>query len=151
MSSDLIRAAGLLEEGGYTCVLCKGESVLTRVERGVRPLMKWLDAGEDLREFTAADKVVGRAAAFLYIVLGVKVVYAPVMSEGALYTLARHGVQPVCDKTVKTIINRTGTGICPMEQAVAEILEPEEAVKAIRARMSELLALTHSHLNGRAV
>lgn len=58
---------------------------------------------------------------------------------------------PVCDKAAKTIINRAGTGICPMEQAVAEILEPGEAVRAIRVRMRELSALTSSHLNGLAV
>ena len=73
--SDLENAKQILLEGGYTCVLCRGKEIYTATARGVRPLVDWLDSGLDLRGFSAADKVVGRATAFLYVLLGVRTVH----------------------------------------------------------------------------
>lgn len=138
MKTDLIKAVEQLNSGKYTCVLCKENEIYTSTERGVKPLIDWLDGAIDFNGFSAADKVVGKAAAFLYVLLGVKEVYAPVMSESAIHTLERNGIQPHCDKSVKNIINRTGTGFCPMEEAVMDISAPAEALTAIRNRLREL-------------
>ena len=81
--SDLERARAILLEGGYTCVLTRGETIHTATARGVKPLVDWLDSGLELRDFSAADKVVGRATAFLYVLLGVKEVHSLVMSTPA--------------------------------------------------------------------
>lgn len=137
MNSDLAQAKSLLKDGEYTCVLCKHEEIHTSMKRGVLPLVEWLDSDIDFHEFSVADKVVGKAAAFLYSILGVKEVYAPVMSEAAIHTLAKYGINPTCDVPVKSIINRTGTGICPMEQAVKDIQEPEQAFMAIKKILIE--------------
>lgn len=59
--------------------------MLTSTERGVKPLLQWLDGENSVKGFSAVDKVVGRAAAFLYVLLEVKEVYAGVMSEGAAH------------------------------------------------------------------
>ena len=138
MNSDLTKAAALLNSGAYTCVLCRGDAVFTGTERGVRPLRGWLDGGVDLNGFSAADRVVGKAAAFLYVLLGAAAVYAPVMSEAAASVLAENGIQAHCGQTVKQIVNRAGTGICPMEEAVAGIAEPAAADAAIKARLISL-------------
>ena len=66
MNSDLLKAKKMLHEGGYTCVLCKSDKVYTSNERGVKPLLNWLDSNINLNDFCAADKVIGKAAAFLY-------------------------------------------------------------------------------------
>ena len=71
MTMDMTKARSLLESGDYTCVVCHGDTVHTATERGVKPLLNWLDEGMDLRGFSAADRVVGRATAFLYCLLGV--------------------------------------------------------------------------------
>lgn len=138
MKNDLKKAIDILNSGQYTCVLCKDNEIYTSTERGVKPLLEWLESGIKLKGFSAADKVVGKAAAFLYVMLGVKEVYAPVMSESAIYTLARNGIQPHCDKSVKNIINRAGTGICPMEESVEKLSIPSDALTAIRLRLAEL-------------
>ena len=44
------------------------------------------------RGFAAADRVVGRAAAFLYVLLGAGEIYAGVMSDTAADVLERFGV-----------------------------------------------------------
>ena len=67
------QAKAILENGGYTCVLRQGDALLTSRLRGVAPLLGWLDAGTVAPGFAAADKVVGRATAYLYCLLGAKV------------------------------------------------------------------------------
>ena len=132
------QARNILTAGNYTCVLRKGETIHTATERGVKPLIRWLTEGIDVRGFTAADKVVGRATAYLYVLLGVREVWAAVMSEAAAEVLTRHGIAASQDQLVKNIINRTGTGICPFEEAVLEIQDPEEALAAIREKMARM-------------
>ena len=131
---DLERARALLAEGSYTCVLCRGDVVHTATARGVKPLVDWLDSGLALRGFSAADKVVGRATAFLYVLLGVKAVHALVMSTPAREVLEEHGICALCDREVPGIINRRGDGPCPFEEAVLDITDPGEALCAIRRK-----------------
>jgi len=132
------QAKKILTAGSYTCVLRKNETILTATERGVKPLVRWLTEGVDVRGFSAADKVVGRATAYLYVLLGVKEVWAAVMSEAAAEVLRRHGIAASQEKLVKNISNRTGTGICPFEEAVLEIQTPEDALIAIREKMAAM-------------
>ena len=138
MTADLIRAKALLTDSEYTCVLCRGDAVCTDTRRGVAPLLAWLDNGTDLQGFSAADKVVGKAAAFLYCLLGVKEVYAPVMSRAALAVLTGSGIGATYDILVEGIINRRKTGPCPMETATKDIADSREALEAIRRTLQQL-------------
>lgn len=143
MNEDLRRAQHLLEEGDYTCVLCKGDNIKTCTARGIRPLMELLDTG-DWANFSAADKVVGKATAFLYVLLRVRAVYTPVASESAVQILKAHGIELFCDLTVPAIFNRDRTGFCPMESAVREIEDPQTALLAIRAAQARLRQLSQN-------
>ena len=140
MSSDLRRAVEILDKSRYTCVLCRGEQILTTEKRGVLPLVEWLEAGEDLKGFSAADKVVGKGAAFLYVMAGVKEVYASVMSEKAAALLSDSGIDGFCGQKVDRIRNRQGTGNCPMEEATKDIESPEKAWEVIRQTLKRLAA-----------
>ena len=132
------KAKQLLAEGGYTCVICGGDTVYTSHERGVKPLLELLEQGAELKGFSAADRVVGKAAAFLYVLLGVSAVYAGVISEPAAGVFRRFGVQADWEEKVEAIFNRTNTGFCPMESAVWDIDEPEKAPDAIKKKLSAL-------------
>ncbi len=123
-----------LSNGEYTCVLCKGDVVYTSKETGIKPLMKWLDEKNDLKGFCAADKIVGRAAAFLYILMGVSEVYAGVMTTEAEELLKSYGISAYCTTSTDKIINRTGTDICPMEKTVKDVTTPEMAYKMLKKR-----------------
>lgn len=138
MIIDLTKARELLDSGNYTCVLCRGDTVHTATERGVKPLMNWLDSGLDVAGFSAADRVVGRATAYLYCLLGVTAVYARVMSRPAMEVLVENGIAAEAGQLVDGIINRKGTGPCPFEAAVLEIHNPEEALTAIRNKMNQM-------------
>ena len=138
MNKELLDAKNLLVEGKYTCVAIKGEQIYTSKERGVKPLLAWLDKGINLSGFSVADKVIGNGAAMLYVLLGVKEIYTPVISKPAQRTLQMHGVDTSFDVCVEGICNRTNTGPCPMEAAVEGIVEPEAAVLAIRKKLIEI-------------
>ena len=138
MKNDLTSAVALLDEGDYTCVLVKGDTVYTSRERGVKPLMTWLEKGVSLVGFSAADKVVGKATALLYVLLGAERVYARVASEPAAEVLRTHGIPLVADTVVPAIRNRTNTGFCPMEQATRDIIDPKDAPKAIKDALEQL-------------
>ena len=140
MSKDLAQARAILAEGGYTCVFCRGAEVYTSRERGVAPLLDMLDAGRDMHGFAAADKVVGKAAAFLYALLGGKEVYAGILSEGAQQVLQAHKIPAEYGELTAAIRNRANTGFCPMEEAVAAIEEPAAAEAAIRLKRQQLAA-----------
>ncbi len=133
--SDLKKAEALLASGGYTAALVCGDTVYTSNMRGVKPLVNWYRGGYDLSGFSAADKVVGRATAFLYLLLGVTDLYAAVISRPALSLLSEHGVHVEHDLLVENIINRAGDGICPFEEAVLKISDRDAAFCAITAKM----------------
>lgn len=135
----LQKARNLLDTGNYTCVVCRGDTVFTTTQRGVAPLLTWLDSKTDLTGFSAADRVVGRGAAFLYCLLGVKEVYAHVMSNPAAEVLRAHGIHVSANRFVEGIVNRQGTGPCPFEAAVMDIRDPEEALIAIRNKRRQML------------
>ena len=141
MKSDLEQAKTLLEENNYTCVLCKDGQIYTSTERGVKPLIAFIESGRDFKGFSAADKIVGKAAALLYVLLGVHTVFAEVMSEAGIHTLARHGITPQCNTSVKEIRNRTNTGMCPMEETVKEITKPLDGLSAIRNKITAMKLL----------
>lgn len=137
-NQNLDRAKAILASRGCTCVLCRGEEIHTTTLRGVRPLVQWLESGGDFAHFSAADKVVGKATAYLYQLLGVERVHAQVMSRSALEVLAAAGIGAEYDRLVPNIINRAGDGICPFEAAVLEVHSPEAARTAIYAKMEEM-------------
>ena len=128
----------LFQNSELTCVICCDQRVYKSTQRGVRPLIEFLDSGENLKGASAADKVVGKGAAFLYVLLGVKEVYAHVMSESARTVLLQNGVTAVCDRLVPAIKNRKGDGFCPIETAVCEITSPQQAFKAICETLKNL-------------
>lgn len=136
MKNNLDRAICELKKGAYTCVLCKDESIYTSTERGVIPLLDFLESDIDFSGFSAADKTVGNAAAYLYVLLGVKEVYSNVMSKSAEKTLSENGIDNQCEIITTHIINRTGTGFCPMEEAVKNAKTPEDALVLIKARLN---------------
>lgn len=138
MDNNLLKAREILQTGDYTCVVCREDTVYTTTLRGVAPLLDWLDDGTNLAGFSAADRVVGRGAAFLYCLLKVNAVYARVMSHPAAEVLRAYGIEAYANTFVEGIINRAGTGPCPFEAAVMDIHNAQEALTAIRNKRMQL-------------
>ncbi len=136
--NDLKKAKEILQTSEYTCVLCLDAQVLTTTLRGVKPLVAWYKSDQNFGGYSAADKVVGKATAFLYVLLNVKAVFAKVISKSALAVLSENNIRVEYDQLVDNIINRRGDGICPFEAAVLNIENPSAAFNAIIEKTQEL-------------
>lgn len=136
MTDNLKKAKAQLE-GDVTCAVCKDDVLYISNERGVKPLVAWLERKVHFEGFSAADKVIGKATAFLYVLLGVKEVYANVISLPALSVFMKYGITVEYGVQAGSIVNRRGDGICPFESAVIDIDDPSLAFEVICQKMSE--------------
>ena len=122
-------------DSGDTCAIVGDNVMLRSKERGVKPLLAWLSAKENCAGAVAADKVVGKAAAYLYVLLDVAEVHAKVLSEMAEAVFLRFGITYSFAEKVAAIRNRAGTGFCPMEQAVLDVDDPNRAYTVLNERI----------------
>lgn len=123
---------------GCTCAAYRDSESIQTDERGVAPLLRWLDEGVDLMGFSVADKAVGSAAAMLYCLLGVRRVYGRVMSVGAVKILRSQGIEVGWEFLTESILNRRKNGLCPMETALLGIEDPDEGLAIIRCTLENL-------------
>ena len=137
---DLEKAKALLlaPDSAYTCVLCRDDEQYTSEEKGIAPMIHFLDSGTRLNGFCAADRIVGKAAAMLFILARVRAVHGEVMTETACRLLKENGIAVSFATLTDAIINRRGDGLCPMEKAVEGIFDPSLARDAIRLTMQRL-------------
>ncbi len=135
-------ALHLIEQGTASCVVIRS-GVIERTElgRGVGPLLKLHDEGA-LQGAYVVDKIVGRAAAMILSDGGASGCYGVTMSRGALEYLTKRGIAARYTMLTETIINREGTGMCPMETTVLAIEDAAAGVAAVREKREELMART---------
>lgn len=138
MDQWLSTAKMLLNNTDSTFVLCDDSLILTDKRRGIRPLLDLLDGGINTAGFAVADKVVGKAAAYLYCLLRIKSLYAAVISQPALAVLQNTNISVEYDQLVPSIRNRVNDGPCPMESAVWNVDTPKDALVAIRSALIRL-------------
>ncbi len=125
--------------GSLSVVFFRGESkAYASAERGIKPLIDALSSQADYSGCDAFDKIVGKAAATIYVQLRVKSVSACVMTKIAEEMLTANGIECHADSYADAIVNRKGDGLCPMESAVADIDDPDAAIEAIRGKLQEL-------------
>lgn len=132
-------AIAFLKQEKLTLVLYNEAETEIFSERGVAPLLSLLDRDRSFSDFCAVDKVVGKAAAFLYIALGIKSLHAVTLSESALSLLREHCVTVTYETLVPRVLNRAGDGYCPMESSVLSESEVHSAIEKIRATRASLL------------
>jgi len=123
---------------GHSICLCKNGGIITDDGRGISPMMRFIAEGRDLSGCSAADVIVGKAAAMLFVKAGVAEVYGRVMSAAGRDFLSRHHIPCSWDTLTEAIINRRGDDICPMEKAVADIYTAEEGYEALKAKLIAL-------------
>ena len=118
-------------------MIAHGDCIRTFTQRGVADLYDLLVKEPDfLKEASIADKVIGKAAATLMVLGGVKEVYTHIISRPALQLLQEAGITTSCDEVVDHIINRDRTGWCPLEQASRDLQSAKEIFPVIEKFIS---------------
>ena len=139
-NNNLEKAIKILEEEkDLTLVLVLNEDIYKSSEKGIKPLLQLLNSGKNYLNYSAADKIIGKAAAMLYKLLNINDIYGEVMSISAINFLEQNKINFKFKIKTKEIINRKGTGICPMEETVLNIENPTEAKKLLEDKLKELI------------
>lgn len=68
-----------------------------------------------LKDVIIADKVIGKVAASILTIAGVKEIYADVISKYAIPVLENNNIKYQYKKLTDYIVNNQKTGMCPME------------------------------------
>lgn len=131
-----------LSRGEISFAVVQGGKVVHEcMGRGIGPALDALDRlPQLLADAVVYDTIVGKAAAALFILGGVRAVYAATISDSAVALLTQAGVD--CRWGVRTdqIANRAGDGLCPFEQAVLTCAEPADCLPVIRETLARLRA-----------
>lgn len=127
---------------GHSICLCRDGEFFTDDGRGISPMMRFIAEGKKLEGYSAADVIVGKAAAMLFRKAGIVSVHGRVMSESGRSFLENCGIPCTYEVLTERIINRQGTDICPMEKAVEETDDVETGYAALKKRLEELRSRT---------
>ena len=143
MDKDFQKAKEEYNKGQYTLVICKDADIVTSDITGIKPLINLIEEKKEYKGYSAADKIVGKAAAFLYTLLEVKNLYGEIMSKGATEILKNAKINFEYKTLTDFIENRKKDGMCPMDEAVKNINDPKEAYEAIKQKIIFLLNQNH--------
>lgn len=120
-----------------SCVVRSGDTIRLFRQRGVKDLFRLLkESPGELRGALIADKVVGKGAAALMVLGGIRELYADVISYPALELLARKRIPVSYTIAVERIANRSQTGPCPIEERCIACESPEECLRKIEEFIS---------------
>ena len=126
----------ILRREKCSLVVKNHDIVTTYSKPGVRDLEYLLNHDpEMLHGATIADKVIGKAAAAMVVVGGVKELYAEVMSKKAIPFLEEAGIAYTYGTLVDTIKEEGGR--CQLEKITAPATTPEETVALLRTHFEE--------------
>ena len=128
-----LSAIEMLHREGCSCVITDGAEFQMFHQRGVKDLYDILSTQPELlRGAFIADKVVGKGAAALMILGGIDSLHTDTISEAALELFGLYNMEVKYGKLVPHIINRAGTGMCPVESLCKECKSAEECLPLIK-------------------
>lgn len=131
-------AKNMITKGKATCVVIKnGQIINIESGNGIKPVITLYEQCLFV-DATVVDKIIGKATAMILVLGKVKSCYGVTISKSALKYLTDHNVSVGFDTCVDHIVNRSGDGVCPMEQTVKDIDSPEEALVALKSKLQEL-------------
>ena len=135
MPDELIR---ILQDGNHSLVVA-GDGIRTFDGRGISDLYDLLTEHPGwLRGASVADKVVGKGAAALLILGGVRELFAGVVSTSALGLLKDSGIPVRFSQEVAHIVNRKGDGVCPVETLCKECTTAAPCLPLIREFVAKI-------------
>ena len=129
----------LLTAEAASCVVRNGDTIRIFRRRGVLDLFTLLQEEPALLSgAVVADKVVGKGAAALMILGGVRTLLAGRVSEAALALLRDSAVEVHFEEAVPQIVNRDGTGCCPVEALCRDCRTAGECLSRIAQFVEEM-------------
>jgi hypothetical protein len=136
MPADLDVAKNMLIQKNLSLVIVKNGKVLFETEsHGIGDLLKAINQIQNqMKGASVADRIVGRAAALLFVFSGAKAVFAVTASDGGIKVLKENRVFCEYENRVTGVLDLKRTDVCPFEKLVAKLSSPEKAYEALKAQ-----------------
>lgn len=138
-ASDLsIAKEGLKQKNLALVIAKKGKIIFETSSHGIGGLLRAIEElDKEMKGSSAADKIVGKAAALLCIHAAVFAVFAVTASEKGIQALKDNNVVCQFENRVPHILNSKRSDICPFEKLVIDISNPNEAYEKLRSLAAE--------------
>ncbi len=140
---NLEQAKSLLKENQASCLIFKNQELIYSSQYiGVKPLLQFMKEDHFIDEndkITLVDKVIGKAAMLLAAHIGISRVLTPVMSLEAVKVAELYHIDYEASQMVPYIINRQGTGKCPLELSVENTEDLQQGLLNIQEAIAELM------------
>jgi hypothetical protein len=119
---------------GSAFVIARDETVLAESrEKGVAPFFRAVNKLE-MHGAVVADRIVGKAVAFLCVYAGISAVYTPLVSDPAGDVLQEYTVHLEADTKVPMILNARKDDQCPVEKLILTCTTPQEAYTVLQKK-----------------
>ena len=125
--TDIQLAKKILEDKDQKIVVIKnGQVVFKSVDKGIKSMYYLAkNMREELKGSSLADKVIGKGAAILCQYLGIRELYAELISESAVKVLDKMDINYEFKDKCDYIRNRDKTDYCSIEKRSLDTEDPE--------------------------
>ncbi len=138
--SDLRYAKRELSQNNLNLVIVKKGTIVFKTRSpGIGGFLLAIEnVGTKLVDASAADRIVGRAAAFLCTYVKIASVFAVTMSAEGLEVLRKNEIHYEYKQLVPHILNSAQTTSCPFEELTSGLTDPEEAYLKLKSEVGYL-------------
>ena len=123
-------------------VVYKDGNVQEFQQPGVEPILIYLE-DKDFKGTQVFDRVVGRAAAFLYVYGNADYVYANTISKPAIEIFKKNNIKYEAKNIVDEIQNKDKTDLCPFEKLTKNVENPAQAYGLIYKKVHTDTAIVY--------
>jgi formylmethanofuran dehydrogenase subunit E len=130
---DLKTAKNRLTNNNVNLCIMKGGKILFESRsHGVAGFLKAVEKHEgNLEGSCIADKIVGKAIALLCVHFKIGAVYADTLSRPAETVFERFSLYAEYGSLVDNVLDAKRTSLCPFEQLIRNVLDPDDAYKKL--------------------
>jgi len=132
---ELVR--DIINTTDVSIVVVKNSQVLTKKKGdGIKPILEVVEElGESIHESIVGDRILGKASALVCRYAKIRAVYSPQATKTAIALLIMGGIPVQVDHMIPHISNRDGSGLCPFEKILENIIDPEEAYNILSKKI----------------
>jgi len=130
----------LIEEDLSLVIVKRGEVIFETKKQGITGFLQAIEKQDkNLVAASAADKIVGVAAAMLCVYAGITSVFALTISEEGIRVLEDNNITYLSEKKVPNILNRNKNDVCPFEKLAMASGSSEEAYVKLKSFASQMM------------
>ena len=138
--NDLKIAKNWLEKNDLSLVIVKNGKLVFETKE--KKILGFIDAiekiGDNMNGSSIADKVVGKAVAFLCIYKKANSVYAKILSEKAKHLFEQWNIIFEYDSLVQEILDTNQNNVCPFELKAKNLNSPKKAFYELKELANSL-------------